>query len=500
MNNPGFRIFPPFINTASIFLLILIPTVLLLVFSRHHIWDFKIYYRWSTSWSEGPKNVYQSGFLAKYPIGGVVLTAGAISAIRKILPGRSVEEVCRVFKAYLTVYDILSAFCLALILHLVGIPAPFFFSLLIFCLPSTWAGAALWGQIDNITQLFIRLSAAGFIINLKNIWSPPNCRTSPGDGYFPVAYTLGVMGLVCGILTKQTFIFSIPGLLVFWFTATSAILLRYGKSIRPVLLMVNLFAVLCLLIPEIFIRFPERSIHHLLYIFREPLNPYGNKISGNGFNVWMFLMRPMDSPADIPICLGISPRQAGYFLYLVFSGFLWLRLLRPVSRYLRQMSSGIRGWDGPGFTSALILIAIGIGNLSFNVLLTGTHDRYLYHTYPFLITGFLYLWKSGLMVNGKDIICLISAAVLYGGFIYARLDNNLNPLLQPYHIHLLLAAVHLSLLIWLSCKWVVFTKYNPSRGNDVPRSLRVSCLSGPELPGEIVTPGEIVIEKTKSGT
>ena len=457
MNNSGFSSSHPLLNTVSFYLLLLIPVVLLIVFSRYHIWDLRVLSKLSEGWTENPGNIYRHPFPAKYPIGGTILSAGVISTIRKLLPELSEEEIPRIFKGYLTVFDILSAVLLAVILGLLELPNPFFFSLLIYLLPSTWAGAALWGQIDNITQFFIRLSIAGFLISMKNGWSRPDCRNSSGCRKSLAAYAMGVLGFFCGILTKQTFVFSMPGLLVFWFMATCSILIVYGKSCRRSLLLVSLLGGLFFFIPEIFIRVPDSYIHQPVVIFQEPLNPYGDKISGHGFNVWMFLGRPMDSSSGIPICLGVSPRHAGYALYLFFLVFLWWRLIRPLSRYLKQVRVGIPGAAPVTTVAALIIVAIGMSNLGFNVLLTGTHDRYLYHTYPFLIAGFLYFRGRVVGIGWRSIVYLAAAATVYGGFICARLDVTLNPLLIPGRIHFFLTAVHLILLVWLSAKWVLLT-------------------------------------------
>jgi len=62
-------------------------------------------------------------------------------------------------------------------------------------------------------------------------------------------------------------------------------------------------------------------------------------------------------------------------------------------------------------------------NLAANVLLTGTHERYLYHFFPQALIALLY-WNRArsLLVPALPAVFLASS-VYYGGYVYVILNN-----------------------------------------------------------------------------
>src|SRR5262249_37342711 len=89
-----------------------------------------------------------------------------------------------------------------------------------------------------------------------------------------------------------------------------------------------------------------------------------------------------------------------------------------------------------------ILLYLAQSNLGFNVLLSGTHERYLYHCFPFLILAAFFFWERQTVFSGRSVLLCLGAAILYGLFVYSVLSPPVIP-------HEFVGAIHLVLLICL---------------------------------------------------
>ena len=64
---------------------------------------------------------------------------------------------------------------------------------------------------------------------------------------------------------------------------------------------------------------------------------------------------------------------------------------------------------------AVVFLVHSAHNLLFNIVLTGTHERYLYHCYPFLLMAFALLGRK--VVGKAEILISVVGAIVYGEFV-----------------------------------------------------------------------------------
>jgi hypothetical protein len=102
---------------------------------------------------------------------------------------------------------------------------------------------------------------------------------------------------------------------------------------------------------------------------------------------------------------------------------------------------------------ALLSLFHGLSHLGFNVFLSGTHERYLYLGYPFLLLAAAWFYGRRSVFSWRPTaFCFLSAAA-YGGFVYG-INRSLPQLLFALRRHEFLASIHLFLLIVLSDLWL----------------------------------------------
>ena len=72
---------------------------------------------------------------------------------------------------------------------------------------------------------------------------------------------------------------------------------------------------------------------------------------------------------------------------------------------------------------AMALLYLSLINLSFNLTLTGTHERYLYHFYPFIFVALLVLNKYLGSHSYSNLLILFFGSLTYGLFLFAFLNR-----------------------------------------------------------------------------
>jgi hypothetical protein len=202
---------------------------------------------------------------------------------------------------------------------------------------------------------------------------------------------------------------------------------------------------------DLFLKLPQPYFSHLLYVW-ETGSHHSEIIAGNGFNLWIFLGRDIWSSARVPLTAQLpvlTPYGLGMLLFLLFTLLItgsWFLFLR------RQFQQGETCFNREMLLNGIFFLALI--NLGFNIFLTGTHERYLYHFYPYLLIAWLGLASYNRWFTPKSLPLLIFGANLYGVFmlqIIPNLDFRLG-----YWPHWLLGSFHLGLLIYLT---VVFFRY-----------------------------------------
>lgn len=188
---------------------------------------------------------------------------------------------------------------------------------------------------------------------------------------------------------------------------------------------------------------------------------HAGKISGNGFNIWMFLGRDMWSSSDVPFFtfnMGnlrneISPYKAGTFLYRILMVFLLFTSLKKIVSIFRMTKSRENTPIIDSYLIALLCLFHGLSYLGFNVLLPGTHERYLYLGYPFLLIAGLWFYTNRLVFSWQSIIFCFITASAYGCFVFSVIGP-IPDLLFAFRRHEFLASIHLFLMIFLLELWV----------------------------------------------
>ena len=133
-------------------------------------------------------------------------------------------------------------------------------------------------------------------------------------------------------------------------------------------------------------------------------------------------------------------------VFLFTTAFLALRPL--LARGARVRLTG----DEEAGLLALLSLLLGLTQLGFNVLLTGTHERYLFLGYPFLILATWWFARRGQMGMGLAVFT-ISAAILNGVFVLGAMQP-LPGILFVVYSNAFQAALHLILLVALLDAWL----------------------------------------------
>jgi hypothetical protein len=148
-----------------LFLGILFSALLAMFFPNTYFkWDLETFQSWANYWSENWHNYYINCNTCNYPIIGTLFSAGLFSAIGNDDFQRSVFT----FRFILAGIDGLNVILIFLLLRLLSIKNAPFWAGLIGILPSSWAGAAFWGQIDNVSQFFILIILVWIVFNNVN--------------------------------------------------------------------------------------------------------------------------------------------------------------------------------------------------------------------------------------------------------------------------------------------------------------------------------------------
>lgn len=437
-----------------------------------HPSDYVTFIRWAECWQRDPNTAYAvCNPAANYPFVGLLASAGALLGLQALTNIQDMWQLVHHFRLYLAIFDAINFLLVFAIARTLGLNRPMLTALVVSALPSSWAGAALWAQIDGVSQMFLNLSflflAKGFLAGTKPVQASLQSdragsmqqevqNSRPRTVFCWLLASALAMSLL--ILTKQLVVFSLP-VLIAMMALIGLYLWSAGKvrALSFVALAVGLTVALFCLLDRI-ITVPEGyKGSGYLYVWLGGGSNHGNKISGNGFNIWMLLGRNMWSSSRVPfealrfgnMDLALTPAGMGVFLYISYLVFLAGVMLRSVWSSLLQ---SLQLFSEPGrmrLFLGLAALCLGLCNLGFNVLLAGTHERYLFHGYPFLVLGALALRTHTGLVSVRSLVFLLFAASVYGAFVYTQIGT-LRGFLFAVHRHEFLATIHLFLLIHLS--------------------------------------------------
>jgi len=416
-----------------------------------------------------------------YPVMGLTLSAGTISFIRSIFGTTQSNTVDSIFRSYLAFFDFFNFLLFTWLANLMRFRLPISIGLILLIIPSTLVGGALWGQIDGISLFFCLLSTISFFKS----WSIDQVDFKNTIGLQNGLWLLfGVMNFSLYILTKQLSVFSLPFFLLCLLITVWKFLkyFRY-RGIFWVLLSLGLFIFSFRYIDTLF-EIPKR-FHNSSYFFvwTGGGSNHAENISGNGFNLWMFLGRDMWSSSRItfPVLWDhgvgkffVSPYNAGMLLYLIFIAFLLFTGFRVCWLVLQGKAYINKRANADVYLLSLLCFFLGLSHLGFNVLLTGTHERYLYLGYPFLLIAVTWFCVNKFTFSWQSTVFCFFAASAYGFFVFSIIGP-LPGILFPLRRHEFLASIHLFLLLFLLERWVQVWRLSEMTGR-VKQQIRSGCI------------------------
>lgn len=392
---------------------LILPFFMVLLFPEaYHHYDVTTFIEWN-GYSKSFNTLYTTDCVCNYPYMGLAVSSGFL---------RIFSENIQLFRLFLSIIDAGVIIVLLKILQTLNIKRALLWSGIIALLPSSWVGTSYWGQIDNIGQLLLILFIYFLLVNLKN-------KDSLYYKKFKVFLFIAAFICTSMLLVKQLLLFSLTscGLLLFY--------LVIKKSQNFIQILLNLFilifaALLPLIIIDLTVDFKKEFISHLHQIIATG-SDHMKKISGNGFNIWMFLNREMKSSSDAPFLSILTPRNTGILFYILYYIFITVLVIKQI--YNEKINSEK--------TIVFFIIHLAMINLGFNLLLSGTHERYLIHFYPYLFIFLLYYndkFRGQIQIG-------IYGAVLYGFFVWLILYKPIY-----FYSHMAIGVFHIIYFIQLN--------------------------------------------------
>jgi hypothetical protein len=445
-----------------IFLGVVLPFLIVTSIPYYFKYDVDIFLDWADCFAKAQDRIYLECH-PNYPSLGLALSAGAIYIIKSVFGIVDKSTIISVFRLYLACFDSLNFLLFIWLASLMNFRFPIFFGLILLILPSTIAGGAIWGQIDGAALSFMVLS----VICLYKSWGIHEVAAKQ-LWVRAIWLLLGLINFTFYVLCKQISIFSIP----FFATILLISLWNLWKDFRYKGIYLFLFS---LILFASFFHYVD-GLFEVPHQFRESSywfawrgggSDHASELSASGFNIWMFLGRDEESSTLLPFAdltlgnwhIDLTPYHTGLFLYAVLMMFLCLIGIKPLWQFIRSEPEIVRNSRSDGFLMAMLCFFLGISHLGFNVLLTGTHERYLYFGYPFLLIAATWFCIHQLTFSRTSTFLCFFAASAYGAFVFSLLKP-LPGLLFPLQRQEFLASIHLFLLCFLLPLWVRVCQIN----------------------------------------
>jgi len=398
----------------------------------YHHTDQEFFSDWARHWDQDWRNIYVNSPTCNYPIIGTLSSAGLLS----LLGGESAGGNAYRYRLLLSIVDGLNVVLLYVILRRLRIKNAALWAGVIGLLPSSWVGGALWGQIDGVTQCVLLITLLCLVLFTTR-------QTRPRPGAFVAYLVIVSVLLACLVLTKQLAVLSAVALGLFLLISIYAFAATWSRAFAYAFLAGGCF-LLCLFLPDVWLKVRPPYFSHLEYVWRTG-SGHMEKIAGNGFNIWVFLGRDMWSSSREPFLLFLTPKGTGLVLFGLWAALVSCSFLLYAERRLAECRPCVPD-------KQLLLHGVwylALLNLTFNVYISGTHERHLYHFYPYAILACLGLEGQSRAWRNVLLGVLVAGAVLYGLFVLGILSNAPR-FLGPQR----LAAFHLALLWYLTFVFV----------------------------------------------
>jgi hypothetical protein len=450
---------------AFIVLGIVLPFLLVASTDARYAPDIDVFIRWADCLWKRDGSLYKG--CSNYATVGALAGGGAMGVLRAVFRPGDTDTLHHLFRYYLAFFDVIQFFLVAAIVRLLGVRKPWRAALIIRAVPSSWVGGPIWGQLEGITQCFLFLAVLGMAWAWRSIARERFVRAS-------LSFWLATGACMLAILTKQLSIFSLP--LLGFGVAVAAMQMVGRWRWRGLLTVLATWAAVIgasVFLDRLFTVASRYYGSSLAYVWMSGSN-HGDKIAGNGFNIWVLLGRDPASSSLTPFAtlhlanhdIPLTPSHCGHALFLLVSLVVVVLFLRIHGlQWLQRPWAPFSDLGLQRFLSTLVF-ADGLQNLAMAVTLAGTHERFLYHGYAFLLLAGFRLWQKPRMISGRTAAVLVVSAAAYGAFVYSLIGDLTNYLFPVRRLEFM-ATLHLVLLIvLLDGFWVLKRKV---RGFASPR-------------------------------
>lgn len=140
---------------------LLLPFVWVTIFENYAVIDVGVFRDWATCLQTHGRDIYLNCPLRpNYPTVGIGVTAGVFQLLQTQLGIDEPLVADQWFRYFLAGFESLNFLLLIAIFRLSQFRRPIATALGLVLLPSTWAGAAVWGQIDHISLCFLLATIA----------------------------------------------------------------------------------------------------------------------------------------------------------------------------------------------------------------------------------------------------------------------------------------------------------------------------------------------------
>ena len=371
--------------------------------------DVDDFYRWSQAWAAGWRGIYIACDRCNYPLLGTFFSGGIMSYIRI----ENFHHLVSRFRYYLAFVDAVNVMMAYFILNALQVKKAALWAGVIGLLPSSWLGASVWGQIDGIGQ-FLILSFFFLLISF-------NSKDRGGSQILVFCMGSGLL-LASMLLTKQLIYFSLFPLGVI-FLANMVVVAKKMKMFLFAFIVMYVSLVVPVLIADSALSLKEGYFSHLQYILVTG-SQHGDTISYLGMNIWnYFTANPLNSSHDTLPLFSITPYYAGMALFFLIVLVMTFMYLKYVLRHNAQTASR---FDSPVILLSLVYLALV--NMAFNLTLTGVHERYLYHFYPYVIIGCLGWLEYSKYMNKNLLLFLCFGSLIYGLYLFGYLTLFIRPI------------------------------------------------------------------------
>lgn len=405
---------------ALLLVVLIIPIVLRVLFiSTYHGFDVGTFEQWIASTTPFYK-VYATECYCNYPIIGLFLSTGVLKLVGSF----------SLFFLYLAIFESINALLFYFLLGFLNVKNKWVYTLLFVVLPSTLSGGALWGQIDHIGLTFLLI----LLIILAQIYQNNSIQKVTSRWHY---LFIGML-FYLAVFTKQLLVFPLIPI------GIAILLILYNQKNLKEAISLLLIMLAGFLLPfigfEAWLSYPDTYQFTHYQRILETGSDHMDIISGNGITIWQLFYQDLEHPSTEKIIAFLSPKHAGLVLTFCFSAWLFFQYVK------KSFSSG-----KAAFQIGLLCLVIAVFNLTFNLFLTGTHERYLFYFYPFLILAFLGLRTTSGLFKKYDIVLFFIGSIGYGLFVLAILKGWLK--VDNMHVntiyHKLLTIGHLLIFIRL---------------------------------------------------